>query len=213
MTVKTDNYQIGVSATAAQNFSLTTPAVPDGTMKLARGLPGATTQDILSIDAAGDVTAGGVIKQTPAKLNMFSVYITANTAFASIGTAQKVALNVEDTDTANVFSTVNNRFQPTKAGWYQINAAVCIGSGAAFSTGAGYLYKTGAAHKQLSTRAASASDTTTAICTGSTLVHLNGTTEYIELWAIVASGGAGAGIIGDAGGTLTYMNGYLVAAD
>ena len=48
--------QLGLSSTATQNFTLTAEAA-DGTMKLARGNSGATTQDILTVDASGVVTA------------------------------------------------------------------------------------------------------------------------------------------------------------
>ena len=44
--------QLGDSATATQNFTLTAAAA-DGTMKLARGNAGATTQDVLTVDANG----------------------------------------------------------------------------------------------------------------------------------------------------------------
>jgi microcystin-dependent protein len=46
-------YQIGSSGDPAKNFTLSVPAAPDGTMKLARGNAGATTQDILTVDANG----------------------------------------------------------------------------------------------------------------------------------------------------------------
>ena len=46
--------QLGTSGTATQNFTLTAEAA-NGTMKLARGNAGATTQDILTVDAAGKV--------------------------------------------------------------------------------------------------------------------------------------------------------------
>lgn len=46
--------QLGDSNTATQNFTLTSAAA-DGTMKLSRGNFGATTQDILTIDASGNV--------------------------------------------------------------------------------------------------------------------------------------------------------------
>jgi hypothetical protein len=59
MTVKTNDYQVGVSATASQNFTLSTPAVPDGTMKLARGNVGATTQDILAVGANNALSLPG----------------------------------------------------------------------------------------------------------------------------------------------------------
>ena len=61
--LKSNSVQIGQSATANQNFTLSVPASPDGTIKLARGNSGATTQDILSVNASGAVTLtnGGAI--------------------------------------------------------------------------------------------------------------------------------------------------------
>jgi microcystin-dependent protein len=48
-------FQTGTSGDPAKNFTLSIPAAPDGTMKLARGNAGATTQDIMTVDAAGKV--------------------------------------------------------------------------------------------------------------------------------------------------------------
>jgi len=47
--------QLGLSGTATSNFTLDASAA-NGTMKLARGNAGATTQDILTVDANGLVT-------------------------------------------------------------------------------------------------------------------------------------------------------------
>lgn len=59
--IKANAVQIGQSATATQNFTLEVPSSPDGTIKLARGNSGATTQDVLSVDASGNVSfAGGI---------------------------------------------------------------------------------------------------------------------------------------------------------
>lgn len=55
--LKTNSIQIGQSNTASENFTLTVPAVPDGSVKLSRGNPGATTSDILTIDSSGNVSA------------------------------------------------------------------------------------------------------------------------------------------------------------
>jgi len=52
-TIKSNNVQVGQSATATQNFTITTGT--DGTGKVARGNVGATTQDVITIDAAGKV--------------------------------------------------------------------------------------------------------------------------------------------------------------
>lgn len=49
--------QLGLSATATQNFTLTAENA-DGTMKLARGNAGATSQDILTVASDGTVSAG-----------------------------------------------------------------------------------------------------------------------------------------------------------
>jgi len=48
--------QLGLSNTPANNFTITAEA-DNGTLKLARGNAGATTQDILSVDASGKVSA------------------------------------------------------------------------------------------------------------------------------------------------------------
>jgi hypothetical protein len=53
--LKTNSVQIGQSATATQNFTLTVPATPNGTVKLSRGNAGATTQDVLTIASDGTV--------------------------------------------------------------------------------------------------------------------------------------------------------------
>ena len=52
--VSGNSIQLGDSATATQNFVLQTNV--DGTAKLSRGNVGATTQDVLTVDAAGKVT-------------------------------------------------------------------------------------------------------------------------------------------------------------
>lgn len=50
--LKTIKAQLGLSVTPANNFCLDASA-DNGTMKLARGNAGATTQDIMTVDAAG----------------------------------------------------------------------------------------------------------------------------------------------------------------
>jgi len=54
--LKTNAVQLGDNATATQNFTLRTNN--DGTMTLARGNVGATTQDILTVSADGNVKHG-----------------------------------------------------------------------------------------------------------------------------------------------------------
>ena len=57
MTVSTNNYQIGQSAVPNQNFHLTTPAIPDGSLQLYRGNVGAPSgAALISIDATGQIS-------------------------------------------------------------------------------------------------------------------------------------------------------------
>jgi len=67
--LKSNSVQIGQSATATQNFTLSVPSSPDGTIKLARGNSGATTQDILTVNSSGAVTLtnGGTITSAAAQ--------------------------------------------------------------------------------------------------------------------------------------------------
>ena len=58
--IKANAVQIGQSPTATQNFTLAVPSSPDGTIKLARGNAGATTQDVMNVDASGNIN--GLVK-------------------------------------------------------------------------------------------------------------------------------------------------------
>ena len=81
--IKSNAVQIGQSNTATENFTLEVPASPDGTIKLARGNAGATTQDVLSVDASGNVSLQNLLvyadnaAATAAGLAVGTVYRTS----------------------------------------------------------------------------------------------------------------------------------------
>jgi hypothetical protein len=87
-----DTVQVGNNATPANNFTLDASA-DNGTMRLARGNAGATTQDIMTVDAAGrvafpqmvqtlqDVTASRTLGTT--YTNLTSLPITVMVAISS----------------------------------------------------------------------------------------------------------------------------------
>jgi hypothetical protein len=60
-TLKTNNVQVGQSATATNNFTLYQPATPDGTVRLGVGNAGATTSDVITATNAGNVTIAGTL--------------------------------------------------------------------------------------------------------------------------------------------------------
>ena len=114
----------------------------------------------------------------------FAVY---NSAYASIANATytKLAFNTELFDTANAFdSTTNYRFQPTVAGYYQINATITAGTSA---TGALYtaIFKNGSIYTQGNVIPLNASININPVI--NQLMYLNGT-DYIEIYAYQNSG-------------------------
>jgi hypothetical protein len=109
-TLKTNNVQIGKSNTATQNFVLSTPVTPDGTIKLARGNLGATTQDVLSVGADGKVAfpagstvdvalvpTGGTTGQVLAK--------TSNTNYAATWTTPTDPIPVQTNNSGKFLTT------------------------------------------------------------------------------------------------------------
>jgi hypothetical protein len=52
-TLKTNNVQVGQSATATNNFTLYQPSSPDGTVRLGVGNSGVTSADAVIVDNAG----------------------------------------------------------------------------------------------------------------------------------------------------------------
>jgi hypothetical protein len=107
----------------------------------------------------------------------FSAYSNANQTISS-GTFTKINLAVEDFDTNNNFSS--SRFTPTVAGYYQCNWGVrCEG----ITTLESALYKNGSLSCTGSTVGANSF-----VSTGSHLVFLNGTTDYVELYCAQYAG-------------------------
>jgi hypothetical protein len=144
---------------------------------------------------------------TPTTPVAFSSYLAKNKTI-TVNNFTKVPLSTEDFDTNNNFdSTTNYRFTPTIAGYYQFNFSTG-GSGASTTTQvAALLYKNGATVKYGSTT--TGSTFSVGISTGSALVYMNGSTDYVELYTYIS----GTGTITLSGGTVqSYLQGYLVCA-
>lgn len=83
-----DTVQLGSHATAANNFVIKTNL--DGSFTIARGNDGATTQNIITVDAAGNVTMNvpsariiGTTAADEAAAGYVGEYLSASRAFAS----------------------------------------------------------------------------------------------------------------------------------
>jgi hypothetical protein len=129
----------------------------------------------------------------------FSAYQSAAQSLAT-GVQTKILFQSEEFDTAGAFdATTNYRFQPTVAGYYQIQTTVSLASMAI-----AYLFKNGSEFKRgLQYNTANISSSVTA------LVYLNGTTDYVEAYALQSSG---ASQNTNAGANLTYFQGFLARA-
>ena len=118
--LKSNSVQIGQSVTATNNFTLSVPSSPDGTIKLARGNSGATTADILSVNASGAITG--------ATINGGA--ITSGTAVASTsGTA------IDFTGIPSWVKKITIMFQGISCVGGSAHTLVQIGSGSITSSG------------------------------------------------------------------------------
>jgi hypothetical protein len=139
----------------------------------------------LQLQSAGTtvmtITSTGVTTQVGAPA--FSAYLATNTSF-SASTWSKVPCSTEEFDTNNNYdSTTNYRFTPTVAGYYQINGRwdCTVSATIVLAT----IYKNGVEFKRGVDIRASLSGATGASV--SALIYMNGTTDYVELYAYAAA--------------------------
>ena len=155
---------------------------------------------VTSIKGNDTSTFGGqVVIPSPA----FSAY-SNSTASVSSATWTKVPVNVEEFDATNAYdSSTNYRFTPTVEGYYQINGQVNISS----STTTRLLCairKNGSEFK-LGIDLATIGNRVNV----SSLIYMNGTTDYVELWVYVT--GTSLTFTGS-GQSDKYFNGFLAKA-
>jgi hypothetical protein len=144
----------------------------------------------------------------------FSAYGNAIQSISN-NTATKIAYNTSVFDTNSNYSTANARFTPTVAGYYQVNCVVNVGlvlvtqlvldiykNGATYQTVVAD-YNGGAAIVTNSSR----------ILNGSSLVYLNGSTDYIEIYIYASNSGGSTDVNGySARPDVNYFNAVMVRA-
>lgn len=134
----------------------------------------------------------------------FSVYQgTSQTLTSAVYT--KIALNTERFDTNNNFdSTTNYRFTPTVAGYYQINYQVYGSTTSTITSFVGALYKNGSNYEYGVISVLNGNQA----FSNSTLVYMNGSTDYLELYIQIQ--GAGTLTAASSSGATNFMSGSLV---
>jgi hypothetical protein len=166
-----------------------------GTM-VTTGSTAAVTQGMLAAGVAGNGPA-------------FSAYRSSDQTGISDAVFTKVQLNLENFDTASCFDNVTNyRFTPNVAGYYQINGTLYITG--SLAAGVSAIYKNGSLYCYGSFVVVGSSGTVSSV---SSLVYLNGTSDYVELYGY-GDTTSGTPTFSSAGGvtSIIQFSGCLVRA-
>jgi hypothetical protein len=157
-----------------------------------------TSSYLLDASVTQAKLAAGVAGNGPA----FSAYKSSNQSITS-NTFTKVTFDTEEFDTNSNFAS--STFTPTVAGYYQVNAAVDLypSSGTATRTVI-RLYKN--ANNFKTGNEVQISNTTEMSCVVSALISMNGTTDYLEIYALQT--GTTPNILGSQ--STTYFQACLV---
>lgn len=131
----------------------------------------------------------------------FSAYNSVAIAI-NYATWTKIAMQTEEWDTANCFdSTTNYRFTPNVAGYYQLSGSLQVTNNIIMALS---IYKNGNEYRR-----GLYSNPATIFCGSiSSMVYLNGTTDYVELYGYSAT----AGSVNTQTGTYTHFSGFLARA-
>jgi hypothetical protein len=130
----------------------------------------------------------------------FSAYKSSSQTITN-NTWTKITFETEEFDTNSNFAS--SRFTPTIAGYYQVNFELDVG-GVTASLGIAGIYKNGVDFKR--GQGVAVSGISEQYLMGSCLIYLNGSTDYIEVYAYVGASSSATVY----GGQQTY--GYFQAS-
>jgi hypothetical protein len=160
-----------------------------------------TTTKIADANVTQAKLGAGVAGNGPA----FSAYRSSSNQTVTSSVVTKVALNTEEFDTNNCFdSTTNYRFTPTVAGYYQVSGGIGM-SASSISLAIIQIYKNGSEFKRGNDlRATLGTDCLPVV---SSLIYMNGTSDYLELYGYIVGTGT---CLFNALQTSTYFQASLV---
>lgn len=158
-----------------------------------------TNGQVLSADST---EATGVKWTTPASTSLPAFSASANTTQSiSTNTSTKITFGTEQFDTNSNFAS--SRFTPTVAGYYVVNAGLILVQGS--NLGQLQIYKNGSIYKVFA-----GSFAAECYLVGSVVVSMNGSTDYLEMYAY--GNGSSPVIQGGADAAATWFTGVGVRA-
>jgi hypothetical protein len=169
--------------------ALSSNALGTGTFTIAS--PNSNTDRTLTLpDNTGTIlttATAGVPVNGPLLVSGASTPATVNantfTTFGSFGSSQ--------IDTGNCFNLTNGRFTPQVAGYYQVMGSVGFSSNGVNSSYFGaIIYKNGSAALPSSPSIGASNGTVYGVYQTSSFVYLNGTTDYVQVYAYILGASA-----------------------
>ncbi|TWA72029.1 hypothetical protein FBZ84_101299 [Azospirillum baldaniorum] len=173
------------SVVAGTANSLTPPAIPSGTLPVARVFTESTTE---SIDNSVIVDERALTDQTPLQTSVICrAHLGGTNQSIPLNSSFSVNFSTTTFDLGNSFDATNHRFQPKTPGYYAIQANLeyrNLTSGAIIYA---YLYKNNATHAMHGIDSNAANYVcSVGVCD---IIYLNGTSDYVDVrgWCTTGS--------------------------
>jgi hypothetical protein len=171
--------------------------------------------EVLRVGANGNVTTpAGVVKTSSTKKTICAAHLAATTQPIALNTYTKIIFDTATLNPGTGYNVANGRFTPDVAGWYEVTATVSVEGTQNTDNFQINVYKNGASARRLAVLSTSVTtNLATLHLSGSGLVYLNGSTDYVEIFTYRGQVSGTAAVSGAAAGNLSHFSAKLVYPD